>query len=132
MNTKKILLSVSTFVAIGIIGLMVTNSVFAYQGNYTEKGPDYTAERHEAMEEALNSNDYDTWANLMQNKGRVTQVINQDNFDKFVQAHILADQGKYTEANAIREELGLRTSNGQKPGSVSGSGFGQGMRRGQI
>lgn len=128
MNTKKILLSVSALAVIGIVGLTTANSALAYQGDYTKKGPNYTAERHEAMKKAFDSNDYTAWKNLMQGKGRVTQVVNQDNFAKFAQAHQLAEQGKYAEANTIRKELGLRTSDGQKVGA----GFGQGMGHGRM
>lgn len=123
MNTKKILLSVSTLALVEVLGLVTANSALAYQGDYTKKGPNYTAERHEAMEKAFANNDYSAWKNLMQGRGRVTQVVNQNNFSKFAKAHKLAEQGKYAEANAIREELGLRTNNGQK----IGAGFGRGI-----
>ena len=128
MNTKKILFSASTLAVAAIIGLTAVNSAFAYQGDYTKEGPNCTAERHEAMEKAFGGNDYTAWENLMQGKGRVTQVVNQDNFAEFAQAHTLVEEGKYAEANAIRKELGLRTSDSQKVGA----GFGQGMGHGRM
>jgi len=71
------------------------------------------------MTKAFEKNDYNAWKNLMQGKGRVTQVVNKDNFSKFAQAHKLALEGKTAEANKIRTELGL--------GLQNGSGRGQGM-----
>jgi hypothetical protein len=64
------------------------------------------------MTNAFNNKDYTAWKNLMPGKGRVTQVVNQDNFEKFAEAHQLALQGKTTEAQKIRQELGLGLRNG--------------------
>jgi len=107
MNTKKMLLPVSALVLAGVMGLMAANSALAYQGDPAKRGPNYSAERHEAMEKAFENKDYEAWKNLMQGKGRVTQVITKENFAKFVEAHELAEQGKIAEAQKIREELGL-------------------------
>ena len=64
----------------------------------------------------------------MQVRGRVSQIITQDNFAKFAEIHKLVEQGKYAEADAIRQELGLGMGQGQK----SGMGFGQGMGHGRM
>lgn len=129
MKTKNVLLSVSIITIAGFLGLALFNSVSAYQGDYTKKGPNYTEERHEAMEKAFENKDYTAWKSLMQNKGRVVEVINENNFSKFAEAHNLAEQGKYEEANKIRQELGLRTNNGQKNGAGLGRGTnGRGQR----
>ena len=128
MNTNKILFSISMVAIATVVGLTAVNSVLAYQGDYTKEGPNCTAERHEAMEKAFESNDYTAWEDLMQGRGRVTQVINQDNFAEFAQAHTMGKEGKHAEADAIREGLGLRTSNGQRVGA----GFGQGLGRGRM
>ncbi|MDD4289799.1 MAG: hypothetical protein PHH83_00800 [Patescibacteria group bacterium] len=132
MKTKKILFSVGLLSVLGIMGLVLTNSALAYRGDYTKNGPNHTPERQEAMEKAFENNDYASWKNLMQGRGRVTQVVNQSNFFKFAQAHDLAQQGKYEEADKIRQELGLRTRNGEKVGAGYGreeSGKGQRMGR---
>lgn len=123
-------MSASVLAVIGIIGLTAVNSVSAYQGDYTKQGPNCTEERHTAMETAINNNDYESWKKLMQGKGRVTQIINESNFSKFAEAYKLAKEGKYTEADAVRKELGLRTSNGEKTGN--GFGNGQGMGHGRT
>ena len=75
------------------------------------------------MEKVFENNDYNAWKNLMQGKGRVTQVINEGNFAKFAEAHKLAEQGKIAEATKIKQELGL--------GLRNGSGNGQGMGYGR-
>ncbi len=128
MNIKKILLSSATLALVGAIGLGTISSVLAYQGDPSEAGPNCTAERHEAMEKAFQDNDYDAWKDLMQGKGRVSQVITQENFEQFAEARSLAKQGKQVEASAIRQELGLGIGQRQK----AGSGFGQGMGHGRM
>ena len=134
MNKTKIILGISALTLVAG-ALLTTSNVSAYQGDYTQKGPNCTPERHEAMEQAFENNDYQAWADLMEGKGRVTQVIAQDNFARFSEAHRLAQEGNYDAADAIRQELGLRTRNGEKVGAGfrqgSGEGRGQGMGMGK-
>jgi hypothetical protein len=80
------------------------------------------------MEKAFETNDYTAWNNLMSGKGKVTRVINKDNFAKFAEAHILAEKGDTAGAAKIRAELGL----GLKNGSGQGQGNGRGMGRGNC
>ena len=122
---KKIITSISALAIMAMFFVMLGTSAKAYQGDYTKKGPNYSPERHEAMEKAFESNDYESWKKLMQGRGRVTQVINKDNFAKFAKAHELAEQGKVDEANAIRSELGLRTAGGVRGGYGIGRGYGK-------
>ncbi len=103
---KKLLLSISALSFVGLIGLAV-NSALAYRGDYSQKGPNYTPERHEAMVKALENNDYNAWKELMAGRGRVTQLINEQNFSRFAESRRLALEGKTEEANKIRMELGL-------------------------
>ncbi|MBN2884327.1 hypothetical protein JXE04_00125 [Patescibacteria group bacterium] len=120
---NKLTLSVGALAIMGIIALSA-NSVLAYQGDPSVQGPNYTAERHTAMTEAFTNADYEAWKNLMNGNGRVSQVINQDNFAKFAEAHQLNLEGKTAEAQAIRQELGLGLNNGSgaKHGLRNGSG----------
>lgn len=113
------------FVLAGSATLGVINAE-AYRGDANVKGPNYSPERHTAMTKAFANKDYTAWKNLMQGKGRVTEVVNKDNFAKFAEAHNLSLQGKKVEAEKIRKELGL----GQKDGSGKGRGNGQGAGRG--
>lgn len=123
MKSKKYLIGMSMLVATaGLVGSALYAS--AYQGDPNVKGPNYSAERHEAMTKAFENNDYSAWKDLMVGKGRVTQVVNEGNFSQFAQAHKLALEGKKDEANKIRTDLGLGLRNG------SGQGQGQRMGRG--
>ena len=121
MNTKIILLGLTVFILGGSI--ISPKIAEAYQGDPSVKGPNYSIERHTAMEKVFDHKDYNTWKNLMQGKGRVTQVVNAQNFTKFAQAHELAEQGKIAEANKIKAELGLGLHNGT--GMGKGMGFGR-------
>lgn len=130
MKTNKILFSVLSLAVVGGLGLVAANSAFAYQGDPSVKGPNYTEERHAAMEVAFENNDYAAWLKLMTGKGRVTQVINQDNFKQFSEAHKLAEAGKTTEAAAIRADLGLGQGNGHRMGTGDCQGNQDGARQG--
>ena len=121
---KKLLIGFGSLaLVLGFMGVF-TNTAEAYKGDPAVKGPNYSVERHDAMTKAFETKDYTAWASLMQGKGRVTQVINKDNFAKFAEAHELALQGKTEEAQKIRQELGLGLKNGQ--GRTSG-GMGYGL-----
>jgi hypothetical protein len=121
MNKTSLILGLSALIIGGVV--LTPHAVLAYRGDPNIKGPNYTQERHEAMEKAFETNDYNAWKSLMQGKGRVTQVVNQDNFAKFAQVHKLTEEGKTVEAQKIRQELGLGLQNG------SGQGQGIGMGR---
>lgn len=116
--TKK--LSVLTLGAGALIlgGLIMSPKLAeAYHGDPSVKGPNYTEERHKAMQKAFENNDYDAWKELMSGKGRVGEIVNKDNFAKFAEAHKLAEEGKMEEAKQIRQELGLGLGNGPRNGS---------------
>ena len=122
MKKATLLLGIAAVVIGGVI--VVPQAVLAYKGDPTVKGPNYTEERHQAMEKAFENRDYNAWKALMAGRGRASQLITADNFAKFAEAHELADQGKTEEAAKIRAELGL--------GQHSGSGMGQGMGAGRY
>lgn len=125
-NSTKILATSALTLAI-LAGSVVSAS--AYQGDPTVEGPNYTPERHEAMTQALENGDYETWKSLMEsnvNQGRVLGVVNEDNFDQFVEAHNLALAGDLEGAKAKRAELGL----GLRDGSGQGRGNGAGLQDG--
>lgn len=130
MKSKKLYVSLAALTLILTAGVA---SVSAYQGDYTKAGPNSTAERHEAMETAFDNSDYSAWKAQMVGKGRVTQVINEDNFAKFAEAHRLGQTGDTAGADAIRAELGLRTGNGERVGAgyKGGNGGQKGQGQGQ-
>ncbi len=100
----------------------IITPAIAYRGDYTTKGPNCSPERHATMTEAMANNDYNAWKESMAGHGRVTQVINEENFSKFAEAHRLAEEGDLDGADKIREELGLRTRDGKKIGAGHGKG----------
>lgn len=125
MNKKLIILGTAGLVLGGF--LLSSEKALAYRGDPSVQGPNYSAERHAAMTQAFENNDYNAWKELMQGKGRVTQVINEQNFARFAEAHKLALEGRTDEAQTIREELGLGLQNGS--GQGMGRGYGRNMNR---
>ncbi|KKS07562.1 hypothetical protein A3K01_00265 [candidate division WWE3 bacterium RIFOXYD1_FULL_43_17] len=125
MNKKIIMLGTAVIALSGFF--LLSEKALAYRGDPTVQGPNYSEERHDAMTQAFENNDYNAWKELMQGKGRVTQVINEQNFARFAEAHKLALEGKVEEAQTIREELGLGLQNGS--GQGTGRGYGRNMNR---
>lgn len=121
MTKQSMLLGLASLALVGVI--VAPQAILAYKGDPSVQGPNYTVARHEAMEKAFETGDYNSWKVLMNGQGRVSQVINAQNFSKFAEAHELADQGKIAEAKAIRTELGLGNGSGR------GQGAGCGMNR---
>lgn len=125
MKNKKLTLAVLGLVLSSVF-VLGAQDVSAYKGDANIKGPNYSPERHDAMTKAFATKDYSAWKNLMQGKGRVTQVVNKDNFAKFAEAHNLSLQGKKAESEKIRKELGLGQQNGT--GHFGGQGAKKGNR----
>ncbi len=100
-----------TFLIVGIVLLFGASTAIAYDfENKSFKGPNFSEERHEAMTEAFENADYDAWKTLMEDSKReakILEIINEDNFAQFVEAHNLKMEGKHEEAKLIMEELGL-------------------------
>ena len=103
--------------AVGVIATtaIVAGATYAYQGDFNKKGPNYSPERHEAMIEAIDNNNYSAWKELMGDNS-VIEKITEENFAKFVEARQLMVDGKYEEAEALREELGLQNNRGFRKG----------------
>jgi hypothetical protein len=128
-TSNKALIGTSALVAVILAGAYSSSS--AYQGDYSQKGPNYSDERHEIMEEAFENNNYNTWKDQMNDRGRVKDVVTEENFSKFAEAHRLGLEGKIAEADEIRKELGLRTSDGERMGAGYGKGDKEGRGQGQ-
>lgn len=109
---KKSLSLTALVVGAGLV-FATGSSVLAYRGDSNVKGPNYTPERHEVMVKAFEQNDYNTWKAQMAGRGRVSQVINSQNFARFAQMRKLQLEGKTEEASKIRSELGLGQGQGQ-------------------
>jgi len=127
MENKKMF----SILALGMMALLGISFVAAYQGDYSVKGPDYSEDRHAAMEDAFADSDYDAWVALMSESGRnprVLTVVTEDNFGTFVEAHEAGMAGDVELAAELRAELGL----GNGMGSRDGTGFGgeKGLKQG--
>jgi hypothetical protein len=114
----------TVFILTGITLLGVAAGASAYQGDPSKMGQNCTPAQHAAIEKAIAGNDYSAWKTAMGARGRVTQVVTQENFAKFRQAYLLGKEGKLEEAKALRAELGL--------GLRNGAGKGVGMKQGQM
>jgi len=110
---KNKLIIGSGFALAAAFAVISSAQVFAYRGDAEAQGPNYTPERHEAMTAAFEKGDYQAWTELMGDRGRVRDVVTEENFGRFAEMHQLRQDGKLEEADAIRAELGLGQQNGQ-------------------
>ena len=117
--------------AISMVVVLGAGAITAYQGNPSIQGPYYNEERHEAIQQTFENLDYDSWKDLMaeNNKAsRIMQIVTEENFATFVEAHNAAIAGDFDKANELRASLGL--NNGQGPKDGTGFKAGKGMRQG--
>ncbi|MBT6690997.1 hypothetical protein HOB10_01535 [Candidatus Parcubacteria bacterium] len=116
----------------GVLGLFVTTLAVsslasAYQGKPNFEGQKRDPIKHEAMVEAIESGDYQTWADLHQDNGKMLEFITEDNFSQFATLHQLKQDGNYEEAKALWAEMDF-------PDKKKGfrKGFHRGMRAGDC
>lgn len=107
---------------------LLASTAMAYQANPDQSGPRYSPERHENMIKAMETKNYEAWKELMGDRSRITQVINEDNFSLFAEAWQLTREGKFEEATEIRQELGLNQGRHQVSGQAK-NGFGRNMSK---
>jgi len=46
---------------LGVFGIILAGSVFAYKSDPTQVGPNYDVDRHESMMDAFENKDYNAW-----------------------------------------------------------------------
>jgi hypothetical protein len=134
---NKILFGLFAFFLISIVAF--AGITYAYKGDASVKGPNYNEEVHEQMEVAIEAGDYDAWVQIRKDNnlpmtGRMFQVINEDNFDKYVAMHNAVEAGDTETVDAIRAELGLgqgMMKRGTGTGQTQGSGLGTRQGAGQ-
>jgi len=118
------------FALLAISLFVITGMVFAYRGDNSIQGPNASPERHEVMQQAFENLDYELWYQEMSKvnpNSRVLQVVNEDNFDIFVEAKNTDDVEKSQE---LRAQLGLNNGQGSKNGSGHmGQGRGKRMQQ---
>jgi len=96
--------------AILSIGVLAAVPALAFRGDPAARGPNFSPERHEQMQQALQNRDYAAWNALMQQDSRTPRVLDmvtEETFDTFARMHELMVQGDREGADALREELGL-------------------------
>lgn len=120
LKAKKLLTTLAVLTLAIVFGQGLVGEASAYRGDPTKLGPNCTKEQHDAVQKALQTNNYNEWKKLMAGKP-IADKINEGNFAKFVSMHNLMLQEKYDEANKIRTELGL----GQGLGLGLGKGYGR-------
>ena len=110
---SKLRIGVAALIAvIAITGVAVSS--FASQGNFNARGHNYTPEKHKVMTQAFENEDYNAWKDARgETKGRggMTEVINEENFSKFVEMRELRLAGDNDGADAIKKELGFECGN---------------------
>lgn len=119
-NSKLAIGAAALVAVIATAGFVAVS--FAYQGDPSVQGMNYSPERHEAMTAAFDSADYSAWLEAKGNvgNGRMMEVVNEENFDKFVEMRNLRLAGDSEGADAIRAELGLGQCGRMKGQNQSG------------
>jgi Spy/CpxP family protein refolding chaperone len=79
-------------------------------------------EVRDAIHDAVEANDYDTFKAAVAGTPLAEAVDTEDDFKKFVDAHNLKEEGEWEEAKAILDELGI-----EPPHRMPGMGHGRGM-----
>lgn len=103
-NNSKLIAGAAALTAIIAIAGIAASS-YAYRGDFSE-GKDFDSERHTAMVEAFENNDYNAWLELTGDKP-VSEKITEENFSRFVEMHNLMKTGDFEGAKELRDELGL-------------------------
>lgn len=116
---KKLSMITTGVASVGAL-IFTASMVNAYQGDPSVQGPNYSQDRHEAMQVAFQTSDYQAWSDLMQNSGRITQVITEENFEEYASAHLVALDGDTSALSAFRSSLGL--GQGNRSGNQDGTG----------
>ncbi|MFH0840920.1 MAG: hypothetical protein V1865_03010 [bacterium] len=125
MDQKKTIKNRALYLGTAIMALVITTAIVA--GVSSARGldngfglrdgnePNYSPERHIAMQTAFENNDYDAWKELMtqqqnemaQAHQKMIEAITEENFAQFAEMHQLMMDGDYEGAKAISDELGL-------------------------
>ena len=128
MKNKKTSIA---FALAAVFILSLSIMVTAYRGNFEEKGPDCSEDRHELVMDAFDELDYEAWKALMTENGRspgVLRLVNEKNFDVFVEAHRAGKAGDLETANRLRAEIGFNNGEGPR----NGEGFGKSEGLGEM
>jgi len=101
--------------ALGLVAVKSFTPVFAYRGDATVKGPNYTEERHNTNVTAFQKGDYKSWVANMSGRG-ATRFVTESNFKEFATAQLASQKGDNTLLNVFRVKYGMGQGNGQGRG----------------
>jgi hypothetical protein len=107
-NLDTRLLGFTSVALIMGMGFIFTLPALASEGEQGNRVECRDGERHEQMEKALDSRDYDAWKELMSERNTtVAEKVSKENFDKFIAMHEARQAGDTAKADALRKELDL-------------------------
>jgi len=134
---KKKTIAIASFF---VIGILLLGAITAYRGDSTIEGPNHNPETHEQMETAMEAGDYAGYMQIREEnglptRGKIFQVLNEENFYKFLELREANTAGDIETAAQIMEELGVsqgRMNNKRQPnaGEARGYGMKSGFRQG--
>jgi len=121
--------NIKSRLAIALLGVLATTAIvagasYASEGDHSYQGKNMDPEKLEAMQEhkaqmqeIFENEDYNGWKILMEEKvARMQERVNefstnitQERFGQMSEIHALMQEGKYEEAKALKQELGLGT-----------------------
>lgn len=127
---KRTINKIMPIIVITIIIISFSSPAFAYQNNSNSTKNKVVTEEsiknknnkknkrntkmeiHESIKKAIENKNYNDWKTLLEeNKNpqneRLLAVINQDNFERYANAKISAENGDHTDLNQLKTELGL-------------------------
>ena len=122
----------SIFTAIGLLAVLGIGVAAAYPGfensimqnDLTDEQIANMQAKHDAMQEAIENQDYASWEGLMQERlAEMEDQITPENFQKIIEHHEAMSQikdaieaGNYELAQELREDLGFEGIGNHSPG----------------
>ncbi len=120
MTKKSKVISISSLLAVvGIVGALGFAGV-----SYAHERNDVDHQEHRAeMDQIFADRDYEAWKEVIESKPKITDYVNEENFDRFAEMHELMQSGDKEAADEIRKELGLPEKMGKKGKGMHGKRF---------
>jgi hypothetical protein len=104
---KKAAISIAFLTVIFSSGLSA-----GYIDNDRDKGQNKrNLSRQEAILEAFENNDYQSWKKVVAKQGKIAKVVNERDFKKFIEARYAARSGNYKQAIRIAKDLEISLKN---------------------
>lgn len=96
---------VGVFALVLVVSAATLSSAHPWDG-----GPNYDANVHEQLVEAMESGDFEAWRSIREEnglpmRGRMMSVMDEDSFEHFVQMREANVDGDYERAAQLREQM---------------------------